>query len=67
MPGFVVTNMTKGLKRSIISPLPDEFVRQALETIGMEPRTCGYWSHSLKVSNQKLLLLYHYFHNYASF
>ncbi|KAK3729469.1 hypothetical protein QZH41_019789 [Actinostola sp. cb2023] len=48
-PGFVATKMVGNMPTNVIVPTPDQFVHQALGTIGMEPRTCGYWSHSLKV------------------
>lgn len=32
-------------------PSADNFVNQAWGTIGIEPRTSGYWSHSLMVRN----------------
>ncbi|XP_031568031.1 very-long-chain 3-oxoacyl-CoA reductase-B-like [Actinia tenebrosa] len=48
MPMFVSTNMTKNMPTSALVPTGDNFVNQALGTVGVEPRTCGYWSHSLQ-------------------
>jgi len=47
MPGFITTKLS-GIKRSsLFVPTPDVYVNCAIESIGNESATYGYWSHSL--------------------
>ncbi|XP_001633507.2 very-long-chain 3-oxoacyl-CoA reductase-B [Nematostella vectensis] len=48
-PAFVATKMT-GMRNkpgTALTPTADQYVEQALGTIGVEQRTSGFWSHSL--------------------
>lgn len=47
LPGFVVTNMTKLRRSSLLAPTSDNYVSHALQTIGYAKHTTGYWPHSL--------------------
>jgi len=49
LPGFVTTKLS-GMKRSSLTvPNPQQFVKQALATVGVEKRTGGYYSHKLQI------------------
>ena len=39
--GYVVSNMSKLKKPSLIAPTPEVFVKSALNRLGIESRTCG--------------------------
>ncbi len=41
LPGYVVSNMSKLRKPSLIAPTPEVFVKSALGRLGIEKRTCG--------------------------
>lgn len=45
MPGFVATNMTRLKKGYLFAPLPIDYARSAVATIGVDEVTTGYWSH----------------------
>lgn len=51
-PGYVFTNMTHFLEESTFTqpaaPVED-YVKQAIATIGIEDRTAGWWAHKLQV------------------
>lgn len=47
LPGFVVSNMTKLKKDSLIAPMPDKFVESALSQVGFTNYTTGYIVHSI--------------------
>jgi len=47
LPGFVVTNMTKLRRTSLLAPSSDNYVAHALNTIGYAKHTAGYWPHAL--------------------
>lgn len=46
-PGFVVSNMTKIRKPSLMAPAAKTYVCSALNTLGISERTAGYWPHSI--------------------
>lgn len=46
-PGFVVSNMTKIRKPTLMAPTAQTYVRSALATLGNSERTAGYLPHSL--------------------
>lgn len=46
LPGFVVTNMTKLRRASLLAPSADNYVSHALQTIGYAKHTSGYWPHA---------------------
>jgi len=47
LPSFVSTKMSKIRKTSIMVPSPSDYVRSAMQTVGIETRTYGYPSHKL--------------------
>lgn len=47
LPGFVVTNMTKLRRASLLAPTSDNYVANALNTIGYAKHTSGYFPHAL--------------------
>lgn len=47
LPGFVVTNMTKLRRASLLAPYSDHYVSHALKTIGYAKHTTGYWPHAI--------------------
>ncbi|XP_068116320.1 hydroxysteroid dehydrogenase-like protein 1 isoform X2 [Hyperolius riggenbachi] len=53
-PCFVVTKMIAYAdlyrRKSLLIPLPADYVRQAVRTIGVTRRTAGYWSHYFQVA-----------------
>ncbi|XP_053305769.1 inactive hydroxysteroid dehydrogenase-like protein 1 [Spea bombifrons] len=52
-PFFVETNMIAMsnhlLKQSVFVPIPKDYARQAVRTIGVCRRTTGYWSHHIQL------------------
>ncbi|XP_075045011.1 inactive hydroxysteroid dehydrogenase-like protein 1 [Mixophyes fleayi] len=54
IPFAVVTKMVAYAdaltKKSLMVPLPKEYARSAVRTIGRSPRTAGHWSHSIQMS-----------------
>lgn len=52
-PGFVFTKMANFLEKStFVQPAApvEEFVNQAIATIGLESRTGGWWAHKIQVN-----------------
>lgn len=49
LPGFVVSNMSKLKRPTLMAPTPDAFVRSTLKTTGIEKRTAGYFMHKLQI------------------
>lgn len=49
LPGFVVSNMSKLKRPTLMAPTPDAFVRSTLKTTGIEKRTGGYHMHKLQI------------------
>lgn len=47
LPGFVVTNMTKLRRSTLMAPTSDTFVASALKTIGYAKHTTGYFPHAI--------------------
>lgn len=47
LPGFVVTNMTKLKRSTLLAPTSDQYVDSALKTIGYAKHTNGYFPHAL--------------------
>lgn len=45
LAGSVSTQMTNWKKVHVFNPTPEDFVRGALKTVGIEVQTNGYWSH----------------------
>ncbi|XP_006814913.1 very-long-chain 3-oxoacyl-CoA reductase-B-like [Saccoglossus kowalevskii] len=48
LPFFVTTKLSKFRKTSLFVPNPTQYVRSALATVGLEQRTNGCMSHSIK-------------------
>ncbi|XP_057374668.1 very-long-chain 3-oxoacyl-CoA reductase-like [Daphnia carinata] len=48
-PGYVATNMASHMKPSLVSPHPDTFAAATLNTLGLEQRTAGYWTHKIQL------------------
>ncbi|XP_013772085.1 very-long-chain 3-oxoacyl-CoA reductase-like [Limulus polyphemus] len=48
MPAFVATQMSKIRRASFNVPTPDEYVKWAIRTVGLETRTYGYPPHRLQ-------------------
>nr|AFV95595.1 17-beta-hydroxysteroid dehydrogenase type 12 [Nucella lapillus] len=48
LPYFVATKMSKIRKGGVFAPYPNDFVRSALHTVGLQSRTFGCWSHALQ-------------------
>ncbi|KAG7153776.1 Very-long-chain 3-oxoacyl-CoA reductase-like 2 [Homarus americanus] len=49
LPGFVVSNMSKVKRPSLMIPTPMAYVKSSLKTIGVEARTAGYYMHKLQI------------------
>ena len=49
LPGFVVSNMSKLKRASLMAPMPAAYVKSTLKTCGIETRTGGYFMHKLQV------------------
>ncbi|KAJ6224921.1 hypothetical protein RDWZM_003466 [Blomia tropicalis] len=47
LPYYVSTNMIRNPGISLMIPSPDQFVRSALKTVGVEVRTYGYFAHNI--------------------
>lgn len=47
LPGFVVTNMTKLKRSSMLAPTSDKYVASALRTLGYARHTTGFLPHAL--------------------
>jgi len=48
-PGYVVSKLSKIKKPNMIAPTPEVFVKSALNTLGIESSTTGFWLHDLMV------------------
>ncbi|CAG2111835.1 unnamed protein product [Medioppia subpectinata] len=48
LPAYVMTNMSKIRRSSLMVPTPDVYVSHAMKTVGIESRTYGYWPHKLQ-------------------
>jgi len=48
LPAYVMTNMSKIRRSSLMVPTPQVYVDHALRTVGIESRTYGYWPHKLQ-------------------
>ncbi|RWS22479.1 hydroxysteroid dehydrogenase-like protein 5 [Leptotrombidium deliense] len=48
LPAFVQTKMSKIRKPTMMAPSPATYVRSALNTLGIESRSYGYWAHKLQ-------------------
>ena len=49
LPYFVATKMSKIRKGNIFAPSPETYVCNALNTVGLQSRTFGYWFHAVQV------------------
>lgn len=49
LPGFVATNMSRIKRPTLKAPLPKDFVRGQMRTLGLELASPGYWVHKLQV------------------
>jgi len=49
LPGFVVSNMSKLKRPTLMAPTPRSFVHSTLKTTGIEKRTAGYFMHKLQI------------------
>ncbi|XP_078540471.1 very-long-chain 3-oxoacyl-CoA reductase [Lissotriton helveticus] len=47
LPFFVATKMSKIRTPTWDKPTPETYVRSALNTVGLQSQTCGYWPHAL--------------------
>ena len=50
-PGYVHTKMPGLESSSLGAPLPDDYVKGTLRTLGLEDRTSGYWVHQIQVKS----------------
>jgi len=59
LPSYVATKMSKIRKTSLLVPSASAYVKAALQTVGVEERTYGYWSHKLQgfVTDQIIVAL----------
>ncbi|CAL1545176.1 unnamed protein product [Lymnaea stagnalis] len=48
VPYFVVSKLSKFRRASMFVPSPTSFVKNALNTVGVQPRTTGYWAHEIQ-------------------
>ncbi|XP_076471659.1 very-long-chain 3-oxoacyl-CoA reductase-B-like [Babylonia areolata] len=55
LPYFVATKLSKIRKGSVFAPYPDSFVSSALNTLGLQSRTFGCWSHAVQNKLSALL------------
>jgi len=49
LPGFVVSNMSKIRRPTLMAPTPAAYVKTTLRTTGVEERTAGYYMHKLQI------------------
>jgi hypothetical protein len=49
LPGFVVSKMSRYKKPAFRIPLPRDFVRGHMRTLGLEFASAGFWVHKLLV------------------
>jgi len=49
LPGFVATNMSRIRRPTLRAPLPKDFVRAQMKTLGLELASAGYWVHKLQL------------------
>lgn len=49
LPGFVATNMSRIKRPTYKAPLPRDFVRGQMKTLGLESFSAGYWVHKLQL------------------
>merc|ERR1712106_1212202 len=49
LPGFVVSNMSKLKRPTLMAPTPTAFVNSTLKTTGIEKRTAGYFMHKVQI------------------
>lgn len=54
-PGYVATNMSKIRNPTWMAPNPKTFVKYALETVGIQESTTGYFPHTALVTVTKFL------------
>lgn len=57
LPGHVVSNMSKIKRPSLNVPTPEIFVKSALARLGIDGRTCGYWTHDIMLYACQILPL----------
>lgn len=48
LPGYVVSNMSKIRRGSLMVPLPEDYVKSQLKTVGLDDQTTGFWTHELQ-------------------
>ncbi|XP_066986346.1 very-long-chain 3-oxoacyl-CoA reductase-like [Macrobrachium rosenbergii] len=58
LPGYVVSNMSKIRRPTLMAPTPTAFVRSSLRTTGVEKRTAGYFMHKLQVFGIEFLKMH---------
>ncbi|KAF4009401.1 hypothetical protein G4228_000209, partial [Cervus hanglu yarkandensis] len=61
LPYYVATKLAKIRKPTLDKPSSETFVKSAIKTIGMQPRTNGYFIHSLMASVVSILPSWLYF------
>ncbi|XP_069937667.1 very-long-chain 3-oxoacyl-CoA reductase [Cherax quadricarinatus] len=49
MPGFVVSNMSRIRRPTLMAPTPTAYVKSTLRTVGIEKCTAGYFMHKIQV------------------
>ncbi|XP_045614631.2 very-long-chain 3-oxoacyl-CoA reductase [Procambarus clarkii] len=49
MPGFVVSNMSKIRRPTLMAPSPTAYVKSTLRTVGIEKCTAGYFMHKIQL------------------
>ncbi|KAK7072530.1 hypothetical protein SK128_028240 [Halocaridina rubra] len=58
MPGFVVSNMSKIRRPTLMAPTATAFVRSSLKTTGVEKRSAGYFMHKLQIYGIEFLKMH---------
>jgi len=55
LPFYVSTKMTKYIKTSLFIPTPEQYVRSALKTVGIESQTSGIFGHKFITNGQRIV------------
>lgn len=56
IPNQVKTKLTDEVHVPVISVSPEDYVRAAIKTVGIEYHTCGHWKHKLLAYFSNLVL-----------
>lgn len=61
LPGFVVSKMSRYKKPAFRIPLPRDFVRGHMRSLGLEFASAGFWVHKILVFIYFFLIFVHFF------